>query len=78
MQLSDSVTASFPRQGKLKVMYEKAVGDAEKEVALMKKALHTVYQIRSIRHDLRIQVRIECLCKLFFQYVHVNVSLIIT
>ena len=41
-------------------MYEKGSSDAEKEVAMLKKALNTVYQIRNIRHELRIQV-----CKIF-------------
>ena len=39
-------------------MYEKGAADAGKEVAMLKKALTTVYQIRNIRHDLRIQVSI--------------------
>ncbi|XP_042223577.1 SAGA-associated factor 29-like isoform X2 [Homarus americanus] len=42
---------------KLKLMYEKGVTETEKEVALVKKALNTVYQIRNIRHDLRIQAK---------------------
>merc|ERR1712137_605793 len=39
------------------MMYEKGVSDSEKEVTLVKKALNTVYQIRNIRHDLRIQAK---------------------
>ncbi|XP_050702260.1 SAGA-associated factor 29-like isoform X1 [Eriocheir sinensis] len=44
-------------RNKLKMMYERCVTDTEKEVQLMKKALNTVYQIRNIRHDLRIQAK---------------------
>ncbi|XP_045114042.1 SAGA-associated factor 29-like isoform X2 [Portunus trituberculatus] len=51
----EKLTASS--RNKLKMMYERCITDTEKEVQLMKKALHTVYQIRNIRHDLRIQAK---------------------
>ncbi|XP_063883129.1 SAGA-associated factor 29-like isoform X4 [Scylla paramamosain] len=51
----EKLTASS--RNKLKMMYERCVTDTEKEVQLMKKALNTVYQIRNIRHDLRIQAK---------------------
>ncbi|KAB7501346.1 hypothetical protein Anas_10229 [Armadillidium nasatum] len=44
-------------QNKLKVLYEKGKSEAEEEeeINLVKKSLDTVYQIRNIRHELRVQ-----------------------
>ncbi|KAK7084198.1 hypothetical protein SK128_010589 [Halocaridina rubra] len=59
--LSDKIVSeeklSVANRTKLKNLYENGVADSEKEVSLMKKALNTVYQIRNIRHDLRIQAK---------------------
>ncbi|RXG56956.1 hypothetical protein Avbf_16232 [Armadillidium vulgare] len=44
-------------QNKLKVLYEKGKSEAEEEINLVKKSLDTVYQIRNIRHELRVQAK---------------------
>ena len=44
-------------QNKLKSLYEKGKKEAAIEIDMVKKALDNVYQIRNIRHELRIQVR---------------------
>ena len=44
-------------RNKLKQLYEEAVEDAEKEEESIREALDKIYNIRQIRHDLRIQAR---------------------
>lgn len=56
-KIIDEGKLSVTNRGKLKTLYEQGISDCEAETALAKKALNTVYEIRSIRHDLRIQAK---------------------
>ena len=42
---------------KLKSLYVTARGDAEREAQLIRSALSSIYEIRTIRNELRLQVR---------------------
>lgn len=59
--LSDKIVAEDrltpANRSRLKREYEQAATDVQGELTLVHRALNTVYQIRSIRHDLRIQAK---------------------
>ncbi|XP_018007815.1 SAGA-associated factor 29 [Hyalella azteca] len=59
--LSDKIVAeekiTTNNRNRLKRDYEQALGEVGEELQLVHRALNTVYQIRAIRHDLRIQAK---------------------
>ena len=63
--------SDYTLQNRLKREYNEASSNVDDELKLVRQALNTVYQIRSIRHDLRIQVRASlCVYINFILCVH--------
>ena len=56
-ELKKSEKLSQANKNRLKGYYEEAVKDAEREEELLRKSLDKIYQIRKIRHEMRLAAR---------------------
>ena len=52
------IFSSFFTKSKLQGLYSNVVADCEREEELIRKALNKIYEIRVIRHERRIQVKV--------------------